>query len=267
MEEQAVNTQVQQAPINPVPVSKKPNQWVIAAVILVIIVFIGSIFALLLNSQKSNSPSPSSISPTTPFQPSPAQDSTANWKTYINKKLGFQIKYPSAIFQNCSNSEDYFVLFYGNEDEKEDCASGEPSIGFTVDAIKDPLKAEEKISKFQKSYSEKCYTVTVTDIQIDGVDATKYWNLVIDTNSFECNQLEIAHARYGIHVVLKKNDITYILFYNRYDKDQIKGQILSTFKFTDQKDQVVCTQDAKLCPDGSYVSRQGPNCEFAACPQ
>ncbi|TSC62816.1 MAG: hypothetical protein G01um101448_365 [Parcubacteria group bacterium Gr01-1014_48] len=29
---------------------------------------------------------------------------------------------------------------------------------------------------------------------------------------------------------------------------------------------VVCTQDAKLCPDGSYVSRTGPNCEFAPCP-
>lgn len=28
-----------------------------------------------------------------------------------------------------------------------------------------------------------------------------------------------------------------------------------------------CTQEAKLCPDGSYVSRTGPNCEFAACPE
>lgn len=27
-----------------------------------------------------------------------------------------------------------------------------------------------------------------------------------------------------------------------------------------------CTDDAKQCPDGSYVSRTGPNCEFAACP-
>jgi hypothetical protein len=31
-------------------------------------------------------------------------------------------------------------------------------------------------------------------------------------------------------------------------------------------DDSVCTQEAKLCPDGSYVSRQGPNCEFAPCP-
>lgn len=30
---------------------------------------------------------------------------------------------------------------------------------------------------------------------------------------------------------------------------------------------VICTTDAKLCPDGSYVSRTGPNCEFTSCPQ
>lgn len=29
---------------------------------------------------------------------------------------------------------------------------------------------------------------------------------------------------------------------------------------------VACTMDAKLCPDGSYVGRTGPTCEFAACP-
>jgi len=29
---------------------------------------------------------------------------------------------------------------------------------------------------------------------------------------------------------------------------------------------VACTQEAKLCPDGSAVGRTGPNCEFAACP-
>jgi hypothetical protein len=29
---------------------------------------------------------------------------------------------------------------------------------------------------------------------------------------------------------------------------------------------VACTMDAKVCPDGSYVGRVGPACEFAACP-
>lgn len=29
---------------------------------------------------------------------------------------------------------------------------------------------------------------------------------------------------------------------------------------------VMCTMDAKQCPDGSYVSRIGPRCEFTPCP-
>lgn len=29
---------------------------------------------------------------------------------------------------------------------------------------------------------------------------------------------------------------------------------------------IACTQEAKLCPDGSAVGRTGPNCEFAECP-
>ena len=30
--------------------------------------------------------------------------------------------------------------------------------------------------------------------------------------------------------------------------------------------QIVCTMEVKQCPDGSYVGRSGPNCEFAPCP-
>ncbi|HXV27118.1 MAG TPA: hypothetical protein VD862_03815 [Candidatus Paceibacterota bacterium] len=30
-------------------------------------------------------------------------------------------------------------------------------------------------------------------------------------------------------------------------------------------DGIACPADAKLCPDGSYVGRTGPNCEFAPC--
>ena len=29
---------------------------------------------------------------------------------------------------------------------------------------------------------------------------------------------------------------------------------------------VACTMEAKQCPDGSYVGRTGPNCEFTPCP-
>jgi hypothetical protein len=31
-------------------------------------------------------------------------------------------------------------------------------------------------------------------------------------------------------------------------------------------DAVFCTMEARECPDGSWVGREGPNCEFAECP-
>jgi hypothetical protein len=35
---------------------------------------------------------------------------------------------------------------------------------------------------------------------------------------------------------------------------------------TQQPEQQACTREAKICPDGTTVGREGPNCEFAACP-
>ncbi|MBI2024641.1 MAG: tryptophan-rich sensory protein [Candidatus Harrisonbacteria bacterium] len=40
----------------------------------------------------------------------------------------------------------------------------------------------------------------------------------------------------------------------------------SIWQLNSPREWVACTQDAKLCPDGSYVGRVGPSCEFAACP-
>lgn len=39
-----------------------------------------------------------------------------------------------------------------------------------------------------------------------------------------------------------------------------------TLNKVDAGEQVYCTMEAKLCPDGSAVGRSGPKCEFAACP-
>lgn len=35
---------------------------------------------------------------------------------------------------------------------------------------------------------------------------------------------------------------------------------------SDDVDLVFCAADTRECPDGSYVSRQGSDCSFAACP-
>lgn len=37
-------------------------------------------------------------------------------------------------------------------------------------------------------------------------------------------------------------------------------------EYSDPNKNVVCTMEALLCPDGSYVSRVPPDCRFEACP-
>ena len=37
-------------------------------------------------------------------------------------------------------------------------------------------------------------------------------------------------------------------------------------KMVQKPEQIACTMEAKLCPDGSYVGRTGPKCEFTDCP-
>lgn len=42
---------------------------------------------------------------------------------------------------------------------------------------------------------------------------------------------------------------------------------LAWLNFINEPKQTACTQEAKLCPDGSAVGRTEPNCEFAKCPE
>jgi hypothetical protein len=44
------------------------------------------------------------------------------------------------------------------------------------------------------------------------------------------------------------------------------GAFLYNYFIHKNNNQVACTMEAKICPDGSSVSRTGPNCEFTTCP-
>lgn len=41
--------------------------------------------------------------------------------------------------------------------------------------------------------------------------------------------------------------------------------LMATSTPNSEGEQIYCTADAMQCPDGSYVGRSGPNCEFV-CP-
>ena len=46
----------------------------------------------------------------------------------------------------------------------------------------------------------------------------------------------------------------------------IYNPVPAEYKNPNEKEPTACTMEARLCPDGSYVGRTGPNCEFTPCP-
>ncbi len=42
---------------------------------------------------------------------------------------------------------------------------------------------------------------------------------------------------------------------------------LGTYRFKLTHHEIVCTSEAKICPDGSTIGRTGDHCEFAPCPK
>src|SRR3990167_3570641 len=67
-------------------------------IILAIIIFAVAILIAIntdLVKRLKKEPSPIPVPSPTAQQSSPTSDETANWKTYINQKHGFSLKYPS----------------------------------------------------------------------------------------------------------------------------------------------------------------------------
>jgi hypothetical protein len=58
------------------------------------------------------------------------------------------------------------------------------------------------------------------------------------------------------------------IIWNNYQKEMVNLNNFTEIKNSGKnvENGVVCTAEAKICPDGSSVGRIGPNCEFAACP-
>lgn len=280
MEEQTDKNQVQEQPVGPVPVSKKPNHWLIAAIILAVIVFLPVVFILFLNSQKSSPTPPSSISPT----PSPATDETANWKTYKNKWISFkfppswQVEEVNTEFnKNIPNNATFFVMRVESPDYKDNGGHGQD---FKMEGI-----SLSVVGSNQHVYeNDSTRTTPYKPIQ----SSEDYFYSYLPENARNQNFFltDINGTKFVLHdkgdgggMYVTGWDGSFYSYPYQFEfritvpnerKDESKKvleQILSTFKFLDQEDQVVCTLDAKVCPDGkTYVGREGPNCEFAKCP-
>jgi hypothetical protein len=208
-------------------------------VLLLLLIFvIGGAFIAPSNREQIGVPRPqpktshqATSSPSPVLIPTTDLTITADWNTYTNKKYGYTLKYPTNLFSDCSLSDELFAL----RDGAEACSADGFMVGFAVAVNKRTQESEMTVEDYKKSVDETCYSITTQEMVISGVTATKYYNIIHETDSPQRRRIEVAYIleRDEIHIRFEKERFTYLLsFYKNYGKE-IENQILSTFKFTD----------------------------------
>jgi hypothetical protein len=105
---------------------------------------------------------------------------------------------------------------------------------------------------------------TIQEITIDG-DKYSAAGFVSKNNRSVSNFSVDINNKTSITFGVKSDNDMVNLTNEEYSKaiEDVK-KILSSLNFVDEA--VACTMDAMQCPDGSYVGRSGPDCEFV-CPK
>lgn len=175
----------------------------------------------------------------------------AGWKTYVSTEGLYSIKYPA----------DYTL--YEN-------ISGSPNTSQIYSNVLPNINTNFRLTITHKSTNTQTLQQLINENKIcAGITTSEGTPSIINGEKLAQIYVDTPCGSYPTTVVYTLNNgILYIISIETQSKyDQIKeytDQILTTLKFL-ELEQSFCTQDALECPDGSWVGRSGPNCEFI-CP-
>jgi hypothetical protein len=225
--------------------------WLPAIVGLFIGMVVGGVFIGDASKQQEEIKQEVAAKPQRETANTVSQTDIAVWKVYINEKYNFSIMYPPNLFP--TKNTDTNIAF-----TKQIAVNINPS---------DPENCVALCPIFSKR----------ENVFINGMAARMLEGTIGNAGEQSRNGLR--------EYVIPINNTYYLLTYtidpNGQEPDELSlfKQIASTFTYSPMNKNtsitptlpesqirgVVCTQDAKQCPDGSYVNRIGPRCEFAEC--
>ncbi|TSC90196.1 MAG: Uncharacterized protein G01um10145_300 [Microgenomates group bacterium Gr01-1014_5] len=145
---------------------------------------------------------------------------TDKWKTYTDEVLGYSLKYPSDILVRYVCEQEGFILSRRSRVQTEDV------VNMASCARDSKYDVEITISeKPVKPKSDEVYTVTETEVGVDGVKAKRF------TSVLKEGALGPYEERF-ITVHIPKRGIVYQLHWGWDEKEEVFDRVLATFKFT-----------------------------------
>jgi hypothetical protein len=234
---------------------------------ILLIVFIGiGIFMLFFTLQdaKDKKVYPVTQMPTvTPPQIKP-EDSL---KTFNDINGKFSFTYPKN-YQVIAESEEYpnEVTIISNENTP---GSHSFILGITYYTVMKDKTLNQLIDQYKQKTASKplmCLPSNEAKNEAQRCDASvKYISYLLNNGIFYTFYVDTSDEYKDISKSV--NDILdTLLFTNSANPSSVVQNTPSANSGAPQNHiQQICTEEAKQCPDGSWVGRTGPNCSFAAC--
>ncbi len=180
---------------------------IVGIFILVLVLVVAVAGGAYYLGKNSNKPQITETQQTT--QPTP--DPTANWKTYINTKYGYQLRYPSDV--KVETSPEASVAFYRNEVSEQGTGGQGRCCGMTI------------YSRTYESVSIESQTRPTEDIIISGYPAIR-WS---DNPPFlEDIWVQNPNQKDAVRITIST---LYAIDPYKQSDYELFNQILSTFRF------------------------------------
>ncbi|OGH20467.1 MAG: hypothetical protein A3D74_00305 [Candidatus Levybacteria bacterium RIFCSPHIGHO2_02_FULL_37_13] len=205
--------------------------------------------AYMLGANKAQAPVANNV--TSRPSPVPTIDEASNWKTYVNKKIGFEIKYPSpdrlpyvtvgdagGQSKNVDGTEDNTVIQFPGLGPKYELAFSLEL--FPYNGILEDLP--ESPAQMRLFYSGIDYSGLDKPPVYKKVAINDYETIWFNRTETE-DKRKIGEVTYEIYLVAKNH--AFIFHINSELSENDIDQILSTFKFTNTEEQIIMESVSK----------------------
>lgn len=225
--------------------NKKIVTFVVVLGILILVGWISysKIFYFNLNGGEKNSKNDSNELDTG----SPTPPIIEGWKTFVDGQQGVEFQYPE-------NLETRYIFLQ----------KWPPQIQISSEQFfcDETIGAGISFQTIQKIIGNRLYCV---ELQSEGAAGSVYTTYIYTTKKDGKLVSLIFILRYSQCKNYDEADKNACeLEFANFKLDSTIDRIIDSVNIKEEA--VFCTMEAKLCPDGSYVGRTLPNCEFAPCP-